>query len=48
MDIVSQMVNEYIIDQSAPPSSKPPDNHTASYCLLAGFPVLRCPEASKA
>lgn len=42
------MVNEYIIDQSALPFLRPPDNHTSSYSLLAGFPVLNFPEASQA
>lgn len=35
--IDSQMGNEYIIDYSAPPSSRPPDNHSNSRSLLTGF-----------
>lgn len=46
--IVSQMVNEYIIDQYAPSSSRPLDNHTGSCALLADFQVFCWPEASKA
>lgn len=35
--------NEYIIDHSGLPSSRPFDNYTGCYSLLAVFPVALLP-----